>query len=153
MEANSMPPGYRSFSDSDHDCMHHRMVAEKPHVGAAECSAAGGMGDIFLAPYGVGRRPRSFRRASHHQDRLSEPTSAGGGRPGHFSDHFGVVVGAWLDRGARFFDVWRILCVCDLSGRHRSLLGTFARVGIFKPDRGSPAAGSHFPRWGRMLQA
>ena len=35
-----------------------------------------------------------------------------------YPDHVRILVGAGLDRGARFFHVWRIICIRDVPGWH-----------------------------------
>jgi Cu(I)/Ag(I) efflux system membrane protein CusA/SilA len=61
---------------------------------------------------------------------LPRPGAAGGRGSGHLSAHHLDAGGAARQGGARLLDVRRVLRVCDLRGRHRHLLGAFARAGV-----------------------
>ena len=76
------------------------------------------------------RDPRSLRCPGHRLHRISRPSAAGRGGPGHLSADHRDADRAEIARRARLLVFRRVLRLCDLRGWHRSLLGPLARARI-----------------------
>ena len=81
--------------------------------------------------------PGPLRHAGHHLYRMAGPGAADRSGSSHVSDHDEDALGAEGEGGARLLILRLLVCLCDLRGRHRSVLGAKpgARVSQFAQRR------------------
>ena len=112
---------------------HHRLLAEEQVRRSAGHGGAGARRHLRAAQHPAGRHPGPLGHAGHHLHRVAGPGAADRPGPGHLSHHHQDAVGAARQSRPRLFLLRLLLRLCDLRGRHRSLLG--AQPGARIPEQ------------------
>src|SRR5712675_2449645 len=113
---------------SRHDRLRHHLVDPQQLSGAAGDGIYHLRRRLCRAAHGTRRHSGSLRHSGHRLHRISRPGAAGYRGSGHLSADHGAARGAALQGGARLLLLRRVLRLCRIRGRHRSLLGALARL-------------------------
>ena len=132
---------------SDHVAFYHSLVVCQSGAGVAgQCPAGGGRYPGAVAHPGR-CTARSLRCPGDCLHRVPGAGAAGGGGSGDLSADLGTVVGAEGAGGARLLVLRCLVCLCDLRGWYRPLLGAQPGTGVPEWPR-QPVAGRCQPDTG-----
>ena len=123
---------------SSHDRPPHRLVGPQPAAGAVRHRLRRRGRHLRAGPSAARRHPGSLRHPGHRLHGISRPGAAGDRGPGHLSADDGHADRAEVEGRARLLVLRRLVRLRHLRGRHRHLLGAFARARI--PQRRGLAA-------------
>ncbi len=124
------------------------MVLREPQPDGDRRADAAGRRHPGGAQHAAGGHPRHLPHPGHHQDLLPRAGAAGGAGSGDLSAGDHPAVGAGRARGARLFDVRRLLRLRHLQGRHQHLPGAQPGAAVSQPGaiqtaaRGDAGAGA-----------
>ena len=103
--------------------------------------------------HAAGCHSRSVGCAGHHPHDLSGPGAADRREPDHLSADDDDAVRAGRKDRARLFVFRRLLCLCAVRRRNRSVLGALARARVSESGAVALAGRRAKARWGRTRRA